>query len=77
MLGDVGDRVGVGGVAVEFGDQVDGERGDRDGRIVDHRPQAGAEEVTSVVASAPYVQRVGRGKPVVEQAVEDLQRIGG
>ncbi len=77
VLGDVGDRVGVCGVAVVLGDQVDGERGHGDGWVGGHRPQAGAEHVAGIGAGAPHVQRVGRRQPVVEHAADGGQRVGG
>ena len=58
VAADVEDGVGIGGVTVELGDQVDGQRGDGDAGIVDHRLQARAEQLAGVGAGAPHVERV-------------------
>ena len=45
--------------------------------IVDHRAQAGAEQVAGVGTGAPDVQRIGGGQPVVEQGADGAQRVVG
>ena len=64
--GHVQHGIGVRGVAVELGDQIDGQRRHPDPGIVGHCLQAGAEQVAGVGAGPPYVQRIGRQKTVVQ-----------
>ena len=73
-LRDVEYRVGIGGVAVILGDQVDAKRRDGYRRIVRDQPQARAEQRAGVRARTPHVQRVGGRQAVVEQLAERGQR---
>ena len=70
-------RVRIGGVTVEFGDQVDRKGGDADARVVDHRAQAAAEQVAGVGTGAPHVQRVGGGQSLIEQRADRGERVVG
>ena len=60
-------RPRVGLVAVELGDQVDGQRDRGHGRVVGQRGQAVGEQRLGVAAGPPDVQRVGRRQARVEQ----------
>ena len=68
------DGIGVGGVTVEFADQIDGQCGHRNRGIVDDRLQTAVEQGPGVGTGAPQVQRIGGDQPLVEQIGDGGQR---
>ena len=60
----------VSGVAVEFGDQVHGERDRVDGLVFRERGQRSGEELSGPGAGSPDVERVGREQTRIEQRFE-------
>ncbi len=73
----VEDGVGIGGVTVELGDQVDRQRGDGHTGIVDHRLQARAEQIAGVGAGAPHVEGIARSQSFVELFADGRQCLVG
>ncbi len=60
----------IGRVAVQLGDQVDGERDRVDGLVVRERGQRAGEQLAGARASAPDVERVRGEQAGVEQRLE-------
>ncbi len=67
-------RAGIGTVAVEFADQVDGQRDGGDCRIVGQRAERVGELALGIAAGAPDVERVGRLQAGIEHGSEPGQR---